>query len=505
MLYEQACIKNDATADRLWVNPELTNVSRVLWSLGWSPRTLYAIGVLVALCGALTVKSPGGLLLGLVVLIIRWKSTVLINETSARLIGLAEARVAAEGAKRLGLDLNSSECKVIFIGQSVGPFGIRVEPEYNVCAIYICDAFFSIYSGTSFSLETFQLRLATTGDEVYFRHVIAVDYRNSKIEITLSRGDTSKHIAVGSDANATVLLEPLRAKLRTTQGPATSRAAVVLGRASEDDVKGSDEKLHTDTEEDLRHCYLRHTKLMEYYSDPTVLSALIEQLQVPGTASTLKRMSDAEKKQAIESQIDHFRQTPNSFWYGVPQLEVLAASIWRARGVHLKMRLVADKFYAVAREEDLMRPVAQWLTARGDEAYMEIPLGRRRIDVLGYNKAGLISSARLTAVELKNSDEQFRRGPDQMATFAEYAHSVYLACTPAFAAEYLERNADNRNVNHWDPCLLDRKLKQCRFGLLIVERNKVFEVIRPAEQTVADAKIGKIVSGLSSFQRIELE
>jgi hypothetical protein len=136
---------------------------------------------------------------------------------------------------------------------------------------------------------------------------------------------------------------------------------------------------------------------------------------------------------------------------------------------------------------------------------MEIQLGRRRIDVLGYKKPGLMGSPRLTAVELKNSDEQFRRGPDQMGTFAEYAHAVYLACTPAFAADYLERSAEHRAVNHWDPTLLDRKLKQGGFGLLIVERDNVFEVITPVEQTPDEQKVVKIIAGLPAFHRIELD
>jgi hypothetical protein len=80
-----------------------------------------------------------------------------------------------------------------------------------------------------------------------------------------------------------------------------------------------------------------------------------------------------------------------------------------------------------------------------------------------------------------------------------------LACTPAFAADYLERNAQNRSVNHWDPDLLDRKLKQGGFGLLIVERDNVFEVVKPIEQSPADAKVSKVIAGLSDFQRIELD
>ena len=146
-----------------------------------------------------------------------------------------------------------------------------------------------------------------------------------------------------------------------------------------------------------------------------------------------------------------------------------------------------------------MRPVARWLAARTEEPYMEVQLGRRRIDVLGHK------NGRLTAVELKNSDEEFRRGPDQMNSFAEYAHTVYLACTPAFAADYLERNADHRDVNRWDPTLLDRKLKQGGFGLLIVERDNVFEVIKPVEQNPSPERVSRVVSKLTSIQMVELD
>lgn len=122
------------------------------------------------------------------------------------------------------------------------------------------------------------------------------------------------------------------------------------------------------------------------------------------------------------------------------------------------------------------------------------------INLLGYN-----NKSRLTAIELKNSDEEFRRGLDQMATFAEYAHAIYLACTPAFAADYLQRNADNRNVNHWDATLLDRKLKQGGYGLLIVERDHVFEVTKPVEQNPSDEKVNRIIQSLPALHKIDLD
>ena len=92
-----------------------------------------------------------------------------------------------------------------------------------------------------------------------------------------------------------------------------------------------------------------------------------------------------------------------------------------------------------------------------------------------------------------------------MGTFAEYVHGVYLACTPAFAAEYLERNAENRNVNHWDSSVLDRKLKQGGFGLLLVERDNVFETIKPVEQSPIASNVSKVIAGLTDFQAIDLD
>jgi hypothetical protein len=69
---------------------------------------------------------------------------------------------------------------------------------------------------------------------------------------------------------------------------------------------------------------MRFSKLMEYYSDPIVINALMEQLQVPGTAATHNLMSDQEKKAAIETQIDFYSQSPTSFWYraviAIPQV-----------------------------------------------------------------------------------------------------------------------------------------------------------------------------------------
>lgn len=494
-----------ATTEHLRINAGMDLSSRVLWYLGWRPRPLYVFGVAIAILGAGALHSSAGLLFGLAALVVRWRATLLINQKSQTITDLAKNTVAGSGAERVGVDLETSDFKVILIGQNrPSPFGVRAMSDYSISAVYVCDAFFAVYAGTSFSLPDRTLRLATTGDEVYFRHVSAINHRDDSIEVVLTRGNKPKKIAVGTDPSGAALLAALRSKLRNPQAAAPQQVAV-QPPITEGFDRDASIPLDDHNDEGQRYCYIRSSKLMEYYADAAVLSALMLRLQVPGTAAAHNQMGNREKMAAIEAQIDHFRRTPSSFWYGVPAHEVLAASIWRTGGEFLSNRVIEDKFYCVSREEDLKRPIARWLEARGEEPYMEIQLGRRRIDVLGFKKPGLMGSPRLTAVELKNSDEEFRRGPDQMGTFAEYAHTVYLACTPAFAADYLERSANHRSVNRWDPTLLDRKLKQGGFGLLIVERDNVFEVIKPVEQTPAEEKVAKVVSTLPALHKIELD
>lgn len=476
--------------------------SRILWRLGWNSRPLYIIGFIISVLCAISIHSPVGLLFGLVVLLVRWKATSFINSNSPSVINLAKAAVAHAGSKRVGVELETSDFKTLLIPQdSSPPFGIRPLPEYHISVVYICDAFFATYSGTSFSLADCTLEMATTGDEIYFRHVSAINYRGTSIEIAITRNKKPKLIEVGSEENGAAFLEVLRAKLRNPSSPIQQLAASIAAPPPEYLERESIAHTARNDGDDRRYCYIRSSKLMEYYSDPSILAALMDRLEVPGTPLTRRQMSDAAKKVAIEAQIDHLRQTPISIWYGVHAHEILAAAIWTAE--NLSRRVIKDKFYSVSCEEDLRRPIARWLEARNEEAYMEIQLGRRRIDVLGYTKRdGVI---RLTAVELKDTDEEFRRGPDQMGSFAEYAHTVYLACTPAFAADYLERNAVHRSVNRWDASILDRKLKQGGFGLLIVERDKVFEVIKPVEQSPSDAWVAKVVSKLPALHKIELD
>jgi hypothetical protein len=466
--------------------------SKLLWYLGWNRRPLYILAIIFAITGAITTQSIAGLLFAIIPLALCVYVIQRVKQGTPSLLDSAADAVARAGADRVGIPFDSSDHTVLAIPCSFSH--LLLPPSlYNFSCVYVADAFLAIFSGSSFDLATRTIQLATTAEEFYFRHISAINQNDDSIEIILSRASKPKKIPTGNNPKAAPLVAKLRTKLRIPQFiPPTPAPGGPLSIAPAPSMEP--------TTDDTRYCYIRASKLMEYYADPRVISALMEQLQVPGTAATHNHMAENEKRAAIEAWIDNFRQTRTSFWYETNPHEIIAASIWRMRGIHLSDRVVRDKFYDVAREEDLLRPVAHWLEARGETPYMEIQLGRRRIDVLGYNNKN-----RLTAIELKNSDEQFRRGPDQMATFAEYAHAVYLACTPAFAADYLERNAENRSVNRWDATLLDRKLKQGGYGLLIVERDHVFEVIKPLEQNPSDEKVSRIIHSLPALHKIDLD
>lgn len=89
-----------------------------------------------------------------------------------------------------------------------------------------------------------------------------------------------------------------------------------------------------------------------------------------------------------------------------------------------------------------------------------------------------------------------------VGTFAEYVNTVYLTCTPAFAAEYLDRNAESRGVKRWDPFVLARKLESGGVGVLIVERDEVFEVMPPLIREPSEARVADVLRELSDARRI---
>lgn len=246
-----------------------------------------------------------------------------------------------------------------------------------------------------------------------------------------------------------------------------------------------------------RFCYLRVRQIKQLLKDSRVLTALLDELQVPAKGANLAKLSDADKLSAIESQIEHFRRTKTSVWHGVHPAEVFAASVYRAD--KLSEKAVCDIFCGVRKEANLLGPVAKWMTNAGLTPYPEVPMGMKRIDVLGYKKARFFTTMRSVGIELKNEFTQFERSLDQMTTFREYTHVMYLACPPLLAAKYLDKYASAPSIKHWEPDALKRKLATFGFGLLLVEGEEVFEVMKPTEREPDAKRSEDLADTLSKF------
>jgi hypothetical protein len=245
----------------------------------------------------------------------------------------------------------------------------------------------------------------------------------------------------------------------------------------------------------LKHyCYLPGPLVQVVIDDPKMLDGLIELLEIPGKPAHLRSLSTAEKKAAVEQQVNHLAKLKTSLWYGVDHAEIVAAHLLK----------VGDRkgtpvfFSPVKKEADLLTPIAAWLGAQGGlDVFKEVPMGTKRVDLLGYRKGGFFRSDSAVAVELKNDIEQLKRGLDQMSTFSEYAHRVYLACTPLMAAQYLQKHAEARTVRHWDPDVLNNKLRKVGIGLLLVRDKDIEEVIPPRDSTPNDRKFKELLAELT--------
>jgi hypothetical protein len=233
-----------------------------------------------------------------------------------------------------------------------------------------------------------------------------------------------------------------------------------------------------------RYCYLRLRRLKEAIKDPRIVDALIRELEVPPDG--VHGVSVRKKMAAIELHIDRLRASKASVWYGVPPAEVLSAAIFSAR--KMANGAVDKLFNEVPRKEDLAGPMTLWLGVTGFKSYEGLPPGLPRVDLIGYQVGRLMTKPRILGIELLNEVSETAPALDRMATFAEHTHAMYLACTPAFAAELLVAHVNEPQVHHWDPAALRNKLAGRGFGLLLVEGDAVSESLAPKERTPDLAK-----------------
>ena len=248
-----------------------------MWSLGWNPTPTYLLLVGLALLGLVVLRHPAGLLLCVLALVPRWKAISLINRNGEGYLDQAKLHVKGEGASRLGVHLDTALCNVSSIGRGKPPFGSSFNPQYEISVVYIDNQFFAVYQAAIFNLQDCTVQLPQHGDEIYYRHVSAINYHPPHVEVTLSDGKTIKRFTVGSDGESAVV-SALRAKLRA---PAPSAMIVpepgvlrsgIVGKLAYNETNASidpdGEIARSDNTNEERYCYLRVSKLRQLLSDP---------------------------------------------------------------------------------------------------------------------------------------------------------------------------------------------------------------------------------------------
>jgi hypothetical protein len=241
-----------------------------------------------------------------------------------------------------------------------------------------------------------------------------------------------------------------------------------------------------------RYCYLRHEQLSKLIEDNRVLDALTYQLNVPSKSTTsLKNLSHLEKLKAIINEVHHQSSSQTSQWYNVLEAEVLVANILKAE--KLSNAFITHSFNAVELESVLTEPTVHWLKNQGFEVFVEVSMGTKIADVLGYKKGGIFTSEFVISIELKNDRSQMNRALNQLAEFSDYSHQVYLGCTPYCAAEEVHHHARAPGVRTWDGQVLDRKLERHGYGFLLLEGKEVFihlasKTLKPNKEKLSELK-----------------
>lgn len=253
------------------------------------------------------------------------------------------------------------------------------------------------------------------------------------------------------------------------------------------------QKWFSRADEDSLWCYARVEALEKAIANPKVLDVVLLSCGAVGTTDKLKKMPVEDKIDTITKALAT-RRTMKGAFHGVHELEQLAAMIY---GLDVPANVRNAVWPKVSKEADLLKPVSKYFKDEGFEVFAEVPMGRARIDVLARKKGGWFSAQRLVGVELKNDLAQLKRGLDQMTTFADYTHQIYLACTPALAAEYVASHVHGRAVQVWDAEVLNEKLKRAGIGLLLVRGNDVAEVLEADDTGIREQKVKELEAYLS--------
>jgi hypothetical protein len=219
---------------------------------------------------------------------------------------------------------------------------------------------------------------------------------------------------------------------------------------------------------DRRHCYARPSALDHLLETPGVLELLAEELGVTAEPAAL---SLVEQLEGIRGRAIHLSVTHSPF-RGLSVEELIALVVYSSA-----------RFDHTAFKRELLRQPAQaelhhaceaWLRQRSSTLYNGQSLGRPQWPMVGCTSSDPLAPGQFTVAVLPILDhEALALQLERAGSEANFAHEHYLACSPATALNYLDRQAHLTRPTRWDSLALDRKLRTFGLGLLLVERDGV--------------------------------
>ena len=455
---------------------------RVLWFLAWNPRWVIAIAVIVAAAAWYSLHSPWAVLAGLLLM---WPWLAGVRLVRRRTPEIHKEQLGSLHRDVLTrIDADSTTATVFILDPHFEqPHGVlKTAAETHFLVLALAEHALYIFEPVLATWRTLTFEPLSCGLKEYpYQEIRTVGVVDDNILLKLPLGQEVRFeigpiaVKVANDLRSRISPYGRNARPhlpnRTGAAPA---ADLSVGPAREGPILSRDagEPTEEPPADEPRYCFIRQSNLNRILEHSGHLDDLMEILSVPGKVGYLRGMDVASKQRALEECVEAYRNSATSRWRGVEFLEVIAASIFRmSRETDrrdfktFKKRYVERKvFHAVSREDDLAEPVERWLRQCGMQPHSEVEIGRNRADLVGVSE-----SREILIVELKNDYSQFKRAFNQLATFAEYSHKVYVACTPAFGAEYLDSTLENSTtVAHWEPDALTRQLEKEGVGLLLV-------------------------------------
>jgi hypothetical protein len=233
-----------------------------------------------------------------------------------------------------------------------------------------------------------------------------------------------------------------------------------------------------------RFCYLRLRRLKEAIKDPRVIQAVARELDV----------TEADVP-AIRARMDELRAAAGSFWNGVEQPEIWAASMFKAR--QFAEDAIDEYFRPVANLQDLSKPLTEWLALDGFTAQAGPVPRTGRANLIGHRGGGTISAPRTIGVEATNDPAEIAASLADKTV--DNTHVAYIACTPATAAGFLWLRATQSG--RWDGEALQRELQPSGRGLLLVEADAIAQAIPAKERKPEKALLQQLAVDLQATRK----